>query len=446
MLDFILEAMKQRGASEAIVWKEQAYQYDWLIGRIDYWKERIRDYRIEPGNVTIIEADFSPNSVALFFALALNQCILVPLTNAVKTKKVVLTAIAQGEFTIAIDRDDHESITTISGSSGHSHYNVLRQRGHAGLVLFSSGSTGESKAAVHDLNKLLKRYEKPGRGCRTIAFLLYDHIGGINTMLYTLANGGCLITVDRRDPVAVCRAIEMHKVDLLPTSPTFLNMLLLSEAHKSCDLSSLKVITYGTEPMAKSTLDRMHEILPHVKLKQTYGLSELGILRSKSQSSTSLWLTVGGEGYETKIVNGTLWVRADSAMLGYLNAPNPFSEDGWLNTGDMVEIDGEFIRFLGRKSEIINVGGEKVYPIEVESVLESMDGVEEAVVIGEQNAITGQMVTVKISLSSKEDPSDFKKRMNAFCKDKLSRYKIPQKVVIASEKFHSERFKKVRKT
>jgi acyl-CoA synthetase (AMP-forming)/AMP-acid ligase II len=441
----MLKSMKQRGASEAMVWKARAYPYDWLVGRIDYWKQRIRFYGIKPGNVTIIEADFSPNSVALFLALALNQCILVPLTNAVETKKSELAAIAQGEFTIVIDANDHESVTTASGSSRHPYYDVLRQRGHAGLVLFSSGSTGESKAAVHDLNKLLKRYEKPGRSCRTIAFLLYDHIGGINTMFYTLANGGCLITVDRRDPVAVCRAIQIHNVDLLPTSPTFLNMLLLSEAHKSYDLSALNVITYGTEPMAKSTLDRIHEILPHVRLKQTYGLSELGILRSKSQSSTSLWLTVGGEGYETKIVDGTLWVRADSPMLGYLNAPNPFSEDGWLNTGDMVEIDGEFIRFLGRKSEIINVGGEKVHPIEVESVLESMNGVEEAVVLGERNAITGQMVTAKISLSSNENPSDFKKRMNDFCKDKLSRYKIPQKVVIVSDRFHSGRFKKMRK-
>ena len=116
----------------------------------------------------------------------------------------------------------------------------------------------------------------------------------------------------------------------------------------------------GPQGMPESTLQHLHKVLPDVRLKQTYGLSELGILRSKSKSSDSLWVKVGGEDYETKIVDGILWIRARSAMLGYLNAPSPFTEDGWFITGDAVEVDGEYIKILGRKSELINVGGEKV--------------------------------------------------------------------------------------
>ena len=97
---------------------------------------------------------------------------------------------------------------------------------------------------------------------------------------------------------------------------------------------------------------------------QTYGLSELGILRSKSKGPDSLWVKVGGEGFETRVIEGLLEVKAKSAMLGYLNAPSPFTEDGWFKTGDSVLTDGEFIKILGRESEIINVGGEKVYPME----------------------------------------------------------------------------------
>ncbi|MCH8006732.1 MAG: AMP-binding protein, partial [Planctomycetes bacterium] len=137
-----------------------------------------------------------------------------------------------------------------------------------------------------------------------------------------------------------------------------------------------------TEPMRQSTLRRFHELLPKVQLQQTYGLTETGVLRSKSKSSDSLWVRIGGKGFETRVVEGILQIKAESAMLGYLNAPNPFTEDGWMDTGDLVEVDGEFIRFLGRESEIINVGGEKVYPAEVENVIQQMEGVEDVAVTG----------------------------------------------------------------
>jgi acyl-CoA synthetase (AMP-forming)/AMP-acid ligase II len=154
---------------------------------------------------------------------------------------------------------------------------------------------------------------------------------------------------------------------------------------------------------------------------------------------------VGGEGFETRIVDGMLEIKAMSAMLGYLNAPSPFTEDGWFKTGDAVEVDGEYIRILGRKSEIINVGGEKVYPAEVESVIQLMDGVEDVAVNAEPNPIMGQIVKAKVKLSTGETVADFRKRMSAFCQDKLQKYKIPQKVVLVSEGMHGERYKKMRR-
>jgi acyl-CoA synthetase (AMP-forming)/AMP-acid ligase II len=157
-----------------------------------------------------------------------------------------------------------------------------------------------------------------------------------------------------------------------------------------------------------------------------------------------LWVKIGGEGFETRIVDGLLEIKAQSAMLGYLNEVSPFTEDGWFKTGDAVEVDGEWVRILGRRSEIINVGGEKVYPAEVESVLQLMPGVDDVVVRGEPNALTGQMVSATVKLSMDESLPDFRRRMRAFCENKLARFKVPQKVVLASEDIHSERFKKIR--
>ena len=241
----------------------------------------------------------------------------------------------------------------------------LRSEGHPGLVLFSSGSSGLCKAAVHDLVRLLEKYQVRRHRWRTVPLLLFDHIGGLNTLFYTLANGGCLVIPEGRSPDAVLAAVAQHRVELLPTSPTFLNLMLLSEAHRRHDLGSLQTITYGTEPMPETTLRRLRRLLPNVQLRQTYGMSEVGILSCQSKDSDSLWLKLGGQEVQTRVVDGILEIKSRSTMLGYLNAPSPLTDDGWLVTGDAVEQQGEYYRILGRQSDLINVGGRKVYPAEV---------------------------------------------------------------------------------
>lgn len=99
------------------------------------------------------------------------------------------------------------------------------------IILFSSGPTGKSKAALHDIVPMLEKFKVPRHTLRTITFLLFDHIGGFNTLMYNLSNAGCVITVQDRKPDTICRAIEQHKVQLLPTSPTFINLLLVSEVY-----------------------------------------------------------------------------------------------------------------------------------------------------------------------------------------------------------------------
>ena len=443
-VDFLLEVFRQNQEKEAIIWKDQVVHYKWLLDRVEYWEKEIEGNEVPRGAVTAIEADFSPNAIALFLALTDHACILVPLTSSVASKKEEFIEIAQAEVSFVVDENDNVQIQKLANSAGHEFYQQLRDEQHPGLVLFSSGSTGKSKAAVHDLDSILEKFKVPRHSLRSITFLLYDHIGGVNTMLYNLSNAGCIITVQERSPDEVLSAIEKYDIDLLPTSPTFINLILLSEAYKRHDLSSLKTVTYGTEPMPESTLKRFHELFPETRLLQTYGLSEVGILRSKSKSSDSLWVKVGGEGFETRIVDGILQIKAKSAMLGYLNAPSPFTEDGWFHTGDAVEVDGEYIRILGRKSEIINVGGEKVYPAEVESVIQEMDNIVDVTVHGEKNPITGNIVCATVSLSQDEDRKELTSRLKKFCRERMEPYKVPVKIKIVDGQQHSERFKKMR--
>ena len=443
---FLLEVFAAHRDDDAIIWHDKPYRYGWLMEKITAARAAIHEQSIGSGSIVAIEADFSPQSVAMFLALIEAGAVIVPLTASVAAQREEFLATAQVEVVVSIDARDNVRFTRLDVIATHQHYQTLRAAGHPGLVLFSSGSTGKSKAAVHDLVNILEKFRVPRHRLRTITFLLYDHIGGINTMLYTLSNGGTIVTVDERTPDGVLRSVAAHRVELLPTSPTFLNLVLFSEAYSRHDLGSLKTVTYGTEPMPESTLRRFHALFPDIRLLQTYGLSEVGILRSTSRSSDSLWVKVGGEGFQTRVVDGILHIKAQSTMLGYLNAPNPFTDDGWFITGDEVEVDGEWLRILGRKSEMINVGGQKVYPAEVESVIQDMEGVADSTVFGQPNTITGQIVCANVTLTGEEDPRAFARRLKKFCHDRLAPFKVPVKIEVLAAPLHGARFKKMRQT
>ncbi len=444
-VQWLLERMAQWPERAAIVWSGQSYSYAELLRRVAAWGDELSRLDIGPGTVVSLEGDYSPNAVSLLLALIERAAIVVPLTRTVEAHREEFLQIAEVQVVFSLDEGDGWRVEKRPVQPSNALTRQLIDGGHPGLVLFSSGSTGKSKAALHNFVPLLEKFKLPRHARVTLTFLLLDHIGGINTLFYTLSNGGTAVAVPSRDPELVCQAIEAHRVQTLPTSPTFLNLLLISEAYTRYDLSSLELITYGTEVMPESTLKRLHELFPNVQLLQTYGLSELGILRSKSKDSGSLWVKVGGEGFETKIVDGVLWVRARSAMLGYLNAPSPFDAEGWMNTQDVVEQDGEYIRILGRRSEIINVGGQKVYPAEVESVLLQIPNVRDAAVVGEPNPITGQIVTARLTLHEPEELTPLKRRVRAFCAERLAPFKVPVKIVITDQDQHSARFKKMRK-
>lgn len=318
----------------------------------------------------------------------------------------------------------------------------LRQRNHPGLILLTSGSSGQPKAAVHDVLLLLEKFQRPRQVPRTLFDLRFDSISGINILFYMLANGGCGIVAANHSPDATAAAIANHRVQLLPASPTFLTFLLSPKAYTRYDLSSLSLITYGSEVMPQNTLQA--QLFPNVKFNQSYGMTEIGLLRTKSRAADSPWFTVKSGEFAVRVVEGLVEIKTPIAMLGYLNAPSPFTEDGWFITGDVAEVDGQWIRVLGRKSEMINVGGQKVYPAEVEGVIQMMEGVAEVVVKGEPNPLMGHIVTAKVRLTTDETLRTFRSRLHTALKGKLEPYKMPRRVTLVNDALHSARFKKIR--
>jgi len=439
-----MQKIEEAGREEAIVTADGTTTYAELLDSYQQSLSWLRGQNVPSGKVVSFDGDYSLKAISLFLALAANKNIIVPLSKDAHVHYGEFRGIAETEYDISLSSGT-PTLSNTGRNANHQLYNELRKRQSAGLVLFSSGSTGKSKGIVQDLFLLMEKFQTSRKPLRMLIFLQLDHIGGVNSLLHSLANSGTIIVPEDRSPAKVCEAIEKFKADLLPTSPTFLNLILLSRVYENYNLSPLQLITYGTEAMPQSTLNRFSSLLPHVKMQQTYGLSEVGILRTTSRSSDSLWVKIGGNEFQTKIVNNRLWVRSKSAMLGYLNAPSPFDEEGFFDTGDLVEQDGEWLRILGRESEIINVGGFKVFPAEVESTLLEMDNVEDVVVFGEEHAFMGKIVAAKFKLKSPEPLKAFKASMLEFCKSRLQKYKVPGKIYLSEEATYNERFKRMRR-
>lgn len=443
MSGWFIEQLRGHGNAPAIIWRGETFTYSWLVERIAAWGREFESAGILPGMVISVEAEYSPNACALFYALMDNGNIIVPMAGLADTTKDEYLGLAEVQFSFKLDQEAWR-MSRSGRVSTHGLYEQLRSAGHPGLVIFTSGSTGKAKAVVHDLDRLGRKLAVGRAQYRTLVFYLFDHMAGIHTLIQVLSAGGSIVCCEDRLPGRVCELVERHNVELLPVPPTFLNLMLLSGEHLGHDMTSLKVISYGSEPMTSATLQRLHDAFPNVRLQQTYGLSELGVLRTKSRSSESQWVTVGGAGFEVKVKDGTLWIKAESAMVGYLNAPQPFDEEGWFNTGDVVEQDGEYLRILGRASDLINVGGQKVFPTEVEAVIAQMPEVADVVVYGEPNPIMGNIVVAQVQLLGAQDRRTFVQAMRLFCQGRLEAHKVPVKVVLTDQIQRTVRFKKAR--
>lgn len=445
-MDFLVDRFAEVSADTAFVDRGRRFSYAQVVVTTSAFGARLAAEGVRPGEVVAVFGDYSPELVCLLLALVHNGNVVVPVTPESVVESGVILDLSTAQWAVdfrgaepAFERTDlHPSNPLLVG---------LQASGDPGLILFSSGSTGTPKAILHNMRVVVEKFRRPTPRMVAIAFLMLDHFGGINTILAILSGLGTVVTVPDRSVETICRTIERERVEVLPTTPSFLNILVRSDALQRFDLSSLRRISYGTEVMPQPTLDRLGRAFPGVTLQQTYGLSEVGVLRSKSREDGSLWVRVGGEGFQTKVVDGVLWIKSDYAMVGYLNAPSPFDAEGWLNTQDLVEVDGEWLRILGRDTDLINVAGQKVYPAEVEQAILELENIRDVAIYGEKSPLLGQIVVAKVAPLVPESAAELKIRIRSALKHNLAAFKLPTKVVLAShEDLYSVRLKKKRST
>ncbi len=301
------------------------------------------------------------------------------------------------------------------------------------ILLSTSGTTGIPKFARHSLEKLCGRIRGPKPGQPLPTWLLSYHpasFAGLQVVLSCLVGESKIVSITQGTVPQMCEAARKYSVTHLSATPTFWRAFLLAMSD-SKGLPPLQQITLGGEVADQTLLTKLRNLFPQAGITHIYASTEAGALfavRDGKAGFPAGWLDTGIDGVSLRLRKGVLEVKSPRAMSSYLHSTNnsPFSEDGWLITNDLVEVAGDRVLFRGRSDLVLNIGGAKVTPEEIEAVLLEHPDVAEAVVYGIANPITGATVAADIQCRPNLDEASLRKSLLQYAKSRLESYKIPR--------------------
>jgi len=301
------------------------------------------------------------------------------------------------------------------------------------VLMTTSGTTGAPKVAKHRVERLTGRIRPAKAGSGTARWLLTYHpasFAGLQVLLTAIGLGGDLICMARPTIASLAEAALATRPTHISGTPTFWRGFLLALGERAAEIPLVQA-TLGGEAVDQSILNRLRARFPYAGLTHIYASTEAGALfavRDGQAGFPASWLEHEVDGIELRVRHGQLEVRSPRAMDGYVAASvdTPLTQDGWLRTGDSVEIGGNRVIFLGRADSTINVGGAKVLPEEVEAVLLELPAVADVRVYAVKNPITGELVAAEVVLQQGSEPASARAAILAHARSRLAEYKVPR--------------------
>ena len=294
----------------------------------------------------------------------------------------------------------------------------------AQVVVATSGTSGPPKLVHHSWDSVLAAARLAEQWHGLAWLLVYDPTrwAGIQVWIQTLLTGGTLVVPAARDPDLVASALGVEKVAVLPATPTLLRRLLTSAAPGLLAEARPTRITLGGEAADGPLLDHAKVAFPAAKITQVYATTELGEVFRVADGRPGFPAAWLGRALPGGV---RLSMRRDGELLVQLSR-----DTAEVGTGDLVERRGDRLEFTGRRSDVIVVGGAKVYPKRVEEILRRVPGIAEARVYGLPSAITGELVAAEIVLAEPlpeaTTADNIRTAALAVCRESLELHSIPR--------------------
>ena len=296
-------------------------------------------------------------------------------------------------------------------------------------VMFTSGTTGLPKMVAHSLAGLTGALRARTDDEPVVWGTFYDirRYGGLQILLRALTGGGSMIlSLAGETPAETLSRLAQWGVTHLSGTPSHWRRALICPALAAI---SPRYVRLSGEIADQAVLDALKAAFPNASVGHAYASTEAGV---------GFEVTDGREGFpagyieaptgdvEMRVVDGALQLRSRRIANRYIGAGEVAEADGFVDTGDMVERRGDRFYFVGRRGGVINVGGLKVHPEEIEAVINRQPGVRLSRVAGRRNPITGAVVTADIVLEDEDMPAESVKAcVLAACRRDLAAYKTP---------------------
>ena len=292
------------------------------------------------------------------------------------------------------------------------------------VVVATSGTSGPPKLVHHSWDSVLSAARLAEQWHGLAWLLVYDATrwAGIQVWIQALLTGGTLVVPASRDPDIVAAALVAEQVAILPATPTLLRRLVTSAERSQLAKASPSRITLGGEAADGPLLEQTQAVFPQAKLTQVYATTELGEVFRVADGRPGFPAAWLGKSLPGGV---RLSTRRDGELLVQLSR-----DTAEVGTGDLVERRGDRFEFTGRRSDVIVVGGAKVFPKRVEEILRRVPGIAEARVYGLPSAITGELVAAEIVLAEPlpelATPDHIRTAALAMCRESLETHSVPR--------------------
>ena len=371
------------------------------------------NYLNEPG--FIITNPYKTSTLDLFKnlikALVHNKDLILLDNDFTDTEIVSLVGEKYTENKVYVEGDEFDFFKS---------YFQLIKASKSQITIYTSGTTGLPKKVVHSISSLTREVKTGTNFELSIWGLAFNptHMAGLQVFFQALFNNNTLVDLFNIDVEAIKKSISKHKISHISATPTFYRLL----NSKNIIFNDVKSITLGGEKSEDNLYRIVKRMFPFAKVKNIYASTEAGSLLCSDGEFFYI-----PERLKDKIVIKENVLYINESLLGKMS--DLLIVKGWYCSGDVIEWkpdSSQYFKLIGKSNEMINVGGYKVNPHEVELELRSIDGIENAFVFGKANSVLGNLICAEIVLEKGIEIEETK--IKDILRMKLQQFKIPRKI------------------
>lgn len=455
LANWLARHARERPEAPAVVFQETTLTWRELDERVLRTAEGLRERGVARGDVVAMQLPNIPEFILGYLAITRLGAVLCPLHMPYRSAEVqTLMRHSGARLALCLPQAKpmfegrgiaFEEID--SASFLETHYREP-QPGDPFLLLYTSGTTAAPKGVPQVYRAMLgnARRGAPEHGLteksRVLCAAPLSHLYRLYSLHCAWAVGACTVLLPAFKHDELASTIERHKPTALWTAPAHIAACRAAGVFDKYDWSSLELAIVSGSMAPPSLIHYFAERLPRCAVTQLWGMTELQAgLYTRPGDPFEMSATTAGRpspGTEVRLSQeNELQVRGPLAFSGYHNNPEAtraaFTEDGWFRTGDLAERRGEYFAITGRCKDIINRGGVKFNPAEVEALLDSHPKVLQSAIVPMPDALLGEKACAFITLRKPEDRVDLAELVEYLLGKSIAKNKLPEKLVIVEE-------------